>query len=120
MTPGLDIVDFERMDIAHSYTDKEIGPNGCGGIQKGDDMFVNSGNADPNAVDVIYAFDNAKLPGKPAVYAVPQAGTTAMPWCWSGTISGAPTGRATPSTCTMSRGARSPCNADPSWPTYFA
>ena len=71
---GLDIVDLERMTVAHSYTDKEIGPNGCGGIQRGDVMFVNSGNADPAVVDFIYAFDNAKLPGKPDLYAVPQSG----------------------------------------------
>ena len=71
---GLDIVDLGSMTIAHSYSQNEIGPNGCGGIQKDDIMFVNSGNPDPATVDYIYAFDNAKLPGKPQLYTVPQAG----------------------------------------------
>ncbi len=71
---GLDIVDLEQMRVIHSYDGKEIGPKGCGGIQKGDVMFINSGNPDPKHVDFVYAFNNAQLPNKPDLYTVPQGG----------------------------------------------
>ena len=71
---GLDIVDLGEMRIVHSYSKEEIGPKGCGGIQKGNVVFVNSGNPDPQDVDFVYAFNHAQLPSKPDVYAVPQSG----------------------------------------------
>ncbi len=85
---GLDIVDLTFNAVIYSYTADsamtavtgsttrgEIGPNGCGGIQNGDTVFVNSGNPDPEHTDVVYAFDNSVLPyNKPTFTRIPQSG----------------------------------------------
>ena len=66
---GLAIIDITTtpMTVLHTYTTSEIGPNGCGGIQIGDTVYINSGNADPEQGDFLYAFDNAALLGDPTV-----------------------------------------------------
>ncbi len=85
---GLDIVDLTSNAVIYSYTADsamtadvgpttrgEIGPNGCGGIQHGDTVYINSGNPDPEDTDVVYAFDNSALPfSKPAFTRIPQSG----------------------------------------------
>lgn len=91
---GLDIVDFrpgsstENQVIYHYTADPslkanagdtitvgEVGANGCGGFQVGDVVYINSGNPNPQHQDMVYAFDNAALPGnKPDIVKIPQNG----------------------------------------------
>lgn len=90
---GLDIVDFRpgsatEDQVIHNYTPDpslkanpgdvitvgEVGANGCGGFQVGDVMYINSGNPNPQHQDMVYAFDNAALPGRPAIVEIPQNG----------------------------------------------
>lgn len=85
---GLDIVDMTTNSVVHSYTVDpsltanpgaaiivgEIGPNGCGGLQIGNTMYINSGNPNPQHIDMVYAFDLTDLPGKPDLVRIPQGG----------------------------------------------
>ncbi|MEE8394496.1 MAG: hypothetical protein V3S29_00460, partial [bacterium] len=63
---GLVIVDTRSMKVAHTFSTRAIGANGCGGVQIGDMMFINSGNANPQRGDFIYAFDNGALLANPS------------------------------------------------------
>jgi len=85
---GLDIVDLTSNAVIYSYTADnamtaamglttrgEIGPNGCGGIQHGNTIYINSGNPDPEDTDAIYVFDNSALPySKPDFTRIPLSG----------------------------------------------
>jgi hypothetical protein len=64
---GLLVVNVKEtpMKVVASLTDRQIHPGGCGGIQVGDTMYVNSGGGwpvAPLAYDV-YAINMSELPG---------------------------------------------------------
>jgi hypothetical protein len=90
---GLAIIDTSDMSVVHTFsadpsltaahTDPggatiagQIGANGCGGIQVGDVMYINSGNNNPEHSDMVYAINNAQvdMAGDPAIYRMPQGG----------------------------------------------
>ncbi len=90
---GLAIIDTSDMTVVHTYSADpsltadhpdpgvatiagEIGANGCGGIQVGDVMYINSGNPNPEHSDMVYAMNNAQAGtvDDPEIYRMPQGG----------------------------------------------
>ncbi len=53
------------------YTAAEVAPVGCGGIQVGYRMHINTATAAPAVADHVYVFDTRKIGSKPAPVVIP-------------------------------------------------